>query len=273
MRTQESRPPPPGEAPSAPSAPSIDELMPLFEQASNPRKASRLNTAIAELSRTEAPERLASALQGLLAHKDSRKVVDEQGVPVSVAATRALLSLPHPHPLEVAPEHLEALREHDRVVPPALSWALGLVLGLASLAQGACFMIADMLQGRFYDDLTADQLAGTVPPEPATVVEWGALYLQELWRGVRFATPWVQFVTAVFLFVYATVIADTARERIVMRRAFLVLGVLGFGMGFLLPRVHGYENLGTMAAGVGALVAGLLLRKPRASAPGKLPAP
>ncbi|CAM3073328.1 hypothetical protein G4177_06785 [Corallococcus sp. ZKHCc1 1396] len=101
--------------------------MPLFEQASTRSKAGHLNTAIAELSRTEAPEVLAPVLQALLAREESRRVVDKQDVPVSVAATRALLSLPHPHPLEVTPEHLEALREHDRVVPRFSSKVMGSV--------------------------------------------------------------------------------------------------------------------------------------------------
>ncbi|MBN8230561.1 hypothetical protein JYK02_23895 [Corallococcus macrosporus] len=266
---------------SAPVTPSLDELVPLFEEAaratgsSRALKAGYLNAIIARWVQTEDPATLASALHALLAKEGVKQLVDEQGTPVSTAATQALLAMSYPHPLEVTPEELEALRrQQEPAVPPAPRGWMLTVLTLATLLQAVLFVMADDMR-RMFHGLTADQLAGVGQPlSPPPDSGWVSALLDKLerdvWRPVQPLVPWGQVALAAVLYYFATALATTARERTLARRGFLGLGAVGFVLG-LFP-MHYYQHWGTLTAALGALLAGLMLRVPRA-APSVPPAP
>ncbi|RKH06367.1 hypothetical protein [Corallococcus carmarthensis] len=249
--------------------PSVDELVPLFEEALRTKSSSRalkagyLNAVIARLAKTEDPGMLAPSLQALMAMEGAKQLVDEQGTPVSVAATRALVSLSYPHPLEVLPEHLEALRKQSEPsVPPApKGWMLtGLII--ATVVQAICFVLADEVPHLFHG-LSADVLAGEAPLQPPPSGSYLPPLVKEVWWSLRPLVPWGQVVIATVLYYFSTALATTAWERTLSRRAFLTLGAVGLVAG-LLP-THEYKHWGTLAAAVGALFAGLLLRVPKAA--------
>ncbi|RKH20236.1 hypothetical protein D7Y13_12625 [Corallococcus praedator] len=270
MRTQP-RPPRPEAASDVEvvSTPSVDELVPLFEQAladatsaSSSRQVGALNACIDRMSRTEDPEKLAPVLHVLLAKDGVNRLVDEQGVPVGIAATRALLALSYPHPLEVSPERLETLRQFDDfIVPPAPSGKLFFVLAVAALSQAMFFVISH--DSPYFEGLSADVLAGMDPASlpPPTLWEQMKDGLGPFWRVVKPAVPWIQFIASALGYLFAVAIADTARERLLARRGFVVLGFLGLAAGFLLP-LRGAQPLGTFASAVGALLAAHNLPKP-----------
>ncbi|WP_375755233.1 hypothetical protein [Corallococcus exercitus] len=264
----------------SPVTPSVDELVPLFEEALRTKgstralKAGYLNAIIARLVKTEAPATLAPVLQALLAKEDAKQLVDEQGTPVSVAATEALVSLSYPHPLEVLPEHLEALRKQSEPsVPPAPKGWMLTVLLMATLVQAVCFVLADDMRHMFHG-LTADQLAGdpTLPHlRGQGWVEATLLRLEkDVWWSLRPLVPWGQVAIATVLYYFSTALATTAWERTLSRRGFLGVGAVGFVLG-LLP-MHYYQHWGTLTAAVGALLAGLMLRVPKKPAPSSTPA-
>lgn len=254
------------------ATPAVSELVPLFEEAlrtdnsTRALKAGYLNAVIGRLARTEDPAALAPVLQALLAMEGVTRLVDEQGTPVSIAATQALVSLAYPHPLEVPPEHLEALRrqrEPAMTVPPAPKGWMFTVLVLATGVQAVCFILADDMRHMFHG-LSADQLASATPLQPPPSNAFIPPVVKEVWRGVRPMVPWVQFVGSAVLYYFATSLATTASDRFVVRRAFLGLGVMGLVLG-VLP-MHVYENYGTLAAGVGAVLTGWMLRLPKPAA-------
>ncbi|TSC23962.1 hypothetical protein [Corallococcus sp. Z5C101001] len=256
------------------STPSADALAPLFEEAVSATGASRrlmagqLNALIARLVHTEDPGALAHALHGLLGRQGVGDLVDEQGIPVSIAATRGLLALPHPHPLEVPPERLKAVYQYGFTVTPAPAKGMLFVLGVASLVQFGCFIVAENLRNNSHG-LTAAGEAPLAPPPVSTWTEVLARWGSELWLLVRPGFPLVQFVGAVLAFFFATVAADTTRERRMARRIFLGLGIVGIDVALAAP-AGDHETWGVLAAGVGALIAGLMLR---ASPPSRPPVP
>ncbi|RKH23113.1 hypothetical protein D7V77_24955 [Corallococcus sp. CA041A] len=256
---------------SSHATPAVHELEPLFEEAarasgsSRALKAGYLNAIIARWVQTEDPSTLAPALHALLAKEGVKQLVDEQGTPVSAAATQALLAMSYPHPLEVAPEHLEALRKHtEPSVPPAPKGWILTVLVVATLIQAVYFFLADDMRHMF--GATAEQLAGEAGLAPPG---GGVGFFDRLemvaWRPVRSLVPWVQVVGSAVLYFFSTAFATKAWERTLVRRGFLGLGVLGLMVG-VLPR-HVYENCGTLVAALGALLAGWMLRVPKPSAP------
>ncbi|WP_223639676.1 hypothetical protein [Corallococcus sp. EGB] len=254
----------------SPVAPSVDELVPLFEEAlrdpddsERALKAGHLNAIIGQLSQSADPAALAPALQSLLSREDAKRLLDGQGTSVRIAATQAMLSLSYPHPLEVAPEHLEALRlQRASVAPPAPKGRMFTVLALATLLQAVSFVLADdtrlMLHG-----LTADQLAGGAGLHPPPVDGFLDRLEMVAWWPVRPLVPWVQVFGAAALYYFATTVATTVWDRTLVRRAFLGLGVLGLVWG-VLP-MHVYENCGTLVSALGSLLAGWLLRTPKPS--------
>ncbi|MFP2896910.1 hypothetical protein [Corallococcus sp. 4LFB] len=263
----------------APVTPSLAALVPLFEEAARATGSSRalmagsLNALIARWAQTEDPAALAPALHALLAKEGVEQLVDEQGTPVSVAATQALLAMSYPHPLEVAPEHLEALRrQQEPAVPPTRrDWMLT-VLVVATLVQAVCFILADDMRHLSFG-LTVDELAGgaSLPPPPRYSFLDGSLggvlsrLERDVWWSVRPLVPWGQAVCAGVLYGFSTVLARTAWARTLSRRGFLGLGAVGFVAG-LLP-MHFYESWGTLTAAAGALLAGRMLRVPKQPAP------
>lgn len=257
----------------SPATPSVDELVPLFEEAlrapddsERSEKAGHLNAVIGRLARSTDPATLAPALQSLLSREDARRLMDEQGTSVRIAATQAMLSLSYPHPLEVAPEHLEALHrlQRESVLPPAPRGWMFTVLIVATVVQALCFILADDMRHMFHG-LTADPLAGEVPLQPPPSGSSFPPVVKEVWWAVRPLVPWVQVVGAAVLYYIATSLATTRLDRFMVRRGFLGLGVMGLVLG-VLP-MHVYENYGTLAAGAGALLAGLMLRLPRPPTP------
>lgn len=265
--------------PSAPrheglSTPSAGALAPLFEEAASATgssrrlKAGQLNALIAGLVHTEDPGALATALHELLGRQGVSELVDEQGIPVSIAATRGLLALPHPHPLEVPPERLEAVYQYGFTVTPTPAKGMLFVLGVASLVQFGFLLVAENLRNNSHG-LTAAGEAPLAPPPVSTWTEVLARWGSELWLLVRPGLPLMQFVGAVIAFFFATVAADTTRERRRARRIFLGLGVVGIDVALTSPAGN-YETWGALAAGVGALIAGLMLRT---SPPSRPPAP
>ena len=259
------------------ATPSVHELVPLFEEAlrtnSSTRalKAGYLNAVIGRLARTEDSATLAPALHALLAMESVTQLVDEQGTPVSIAATQALVSLSYPHPLEVPPEHLEALRrqrEPAMTVPPAPTGWILTVLVVATLIQAVYFFLADDMRHMF--GATAEQLAGD---SGLAFPGGGEGFFDRLekvaWWPVRSLVPWVQVGGSAVLYFFSTTLATKAWERTLARRGFLGLGVLGLMVG-VLPR-HVYENCGTLVAALGALIAGLLLRVPKPPVPSSTP--
>ncbi|RKH70841.1 hypothetical protein [Corallococcus aberystwythensis] len=254
-----------------PVTPSLDELVPLFEEAarasgsSRALKAGYLNAIIARWVQTEDPGTLAPALHALLAKEGVKQLVDEQGTPVSTAATEALLAMSYPHPLEVSPEHLEALRlQQEPAVPPAPKGWMLTVLAAATGVQAFFFVLADDMR-RMTFGLTADQLAGdpSLPHLPDHgLLEATLLRLEkDVWWSVRPLVPWGQVAIAAVLYYFATALATTARERTLSRRGFLGLGAVGFVLGLLPMQYH--AHWGTLTAAVGALLVGLMLRGPK----------
>ncbi|CAM3135669.1 hypothetical protein G4177_19490 [Corallococcus sp. ZKHCc1 1396] len=270
MRTQP-RPPRPEAASDddAFASPSVDGLVPLFERAladatsaSSSRQVAALNACIERMARTEDPEKLAPVLHALLAKDGVNRLVDAQGVPVGIAATRALLALSYPHPLEVSPERLETLRQFDDfIVPPAPSGKLFVVLAVAALFQAMFFVISH--GSPFFEGLSVEALAGMDPASlpPPTLWERIKDGLAPLGKVVKPAVPWIQFIASALGYLFAVAIADTARERLLARRGFVVLGTLGLAAGFLLP-LHGSQPLGAFASAIGALLAAHNLPKP-----------
>ncbi|RKH84764.1 hypothetical protein D7Y21_24115 [Corallococcus sp. AB045] len=255
----------------SPATPHVDELVPLFEEAlrtegsSRALKAGYLNAIIARWGQTEDPATLAPALHALLAKEGVKQLLDEQGTPVSAAATQALLAMSYPHPLEVAPEHLEALRKHtEPSVPPAPKGWMLTVLVVATLIQAIYFFLADDMRHMF--GATAEQLAGE---SGLALPGGGDGFFDRLekvaWWPMRPLVPWVQVVGAAVLYSFSTALATKAWARTLARRGFLGLGVLGLGVG-VLP-MHVYENCGTLVAALGALLAGWMLRSPKPSTP------
>ncbi|RKH10213.1 hypothetical protein D7V97_14505 [Corallococcus sp. CA053C] len=245
---------------NAAPTPSISDLLPMLEAAlgsesQRSQKASALHAFIDVLVRMEDPAKLAPALHALLERQGVDSLVDEEGVPVSIAVTRALLSLAYPHPLEVPPERLEALRQWELLVPvPPAGWMFATLL-VATVFQGLCYVMSDDLRHVFHG-LSAAALAGEVPPPHWTdgFVTFARLLEQAL--------PWTQFVGSVLAFLYATVIADKARERHHARQGFLWLGGLGLVLALMVP-MDSYKVTGSIGAAVGALLTGLMLRLPR----------
>ncbi|MBN9681832.1 MULTISPECIES: hypothetical protein [unclassified Corallococcus] len=259
----------------SPVTPSLNELEPLFEEAARASGASRalkagyLNAIIARWVQTEDPATLAPALHALLAKEGVQQLVDEQGTPVSAAATQALLAMSYPHPLEVSPEHLEALRrQQEPAAPPAPKGAMLTVLSLATGVQAVCFFLADSVP-RLFRGLTVEMLAGEAPLQPPPYRPlWEAILIRlekDVWWSLRPLVPWGQVALAAGLYYFATALATTAGERKWARRAFLGLGVVGLVLG-LLPTDE-YKHWGTLAAALGALFAGLMLRVPKPSTP------
>jgi hypothetical protein len=254
----------------SPVTPSVDELEPLFEEAlrapnsSRALKAGYLNAIIARWAQTEDPSTLAPALHALLAKEGVKQLVDEQGTPVSAAATQALLALSYPHPLEVTLEHLEALRKHtEPSVPPAPTGWILTVLVVATLIQAVYFLLVDDSWHTF--GATADQLAGASGLAYPGGAEGFFDRLEKVaWWPVRPLVPWVQAGGSAALYFFSTAVATKAWERTLARRGFLGLGVLGLMVG-VLP-MHVYGNCGTLVAALGALLAGLMLRLPKPAA-------
>lgn len=250
-------------------SPSVDDLVPLFEQAladatsaSSSRQVGALNASIERMSRTEDPGKLAPVLHALLAKDGVNRLVDEEGVPVGIAATRALLALSYPHPLEVSPERLESLRQFDDfIVPPAPSGKLFFVLAVAALFQGFFFVISH--DGPSFQGLSADALAAMDPASLPPPTDWERVKagLAPLWPVVKHAVPWIQFIASALGGLFAVALADTARARLLARRGFLVLGNLGLAGALLLP-LHEAQPLGMLASAVGALLVAQHLPKP-----------
>ncbi|RKH61784.1 hypothetical protein [Corallococcus llansteffanensis] len=245
---------------NAARTPSIDDLMPMLEAAlgaesERSQKVGALHAFIDLLVRMEDPAKLAPALHALLDKQGVDSLVDEQGVPVSIAVTRALLSLAYPHPLEVPPERLEALRQWELLVPRAPSGWMFAVLLVATVFQALCHVMSDDIR-HLFQGLSADALAGVVPAP-----HWTDGFVTFA-RLLERALPWTQFVGNVLAFLYATVIADTARERHQARQGFLWLGGLGLLMALMVP-MGSYELTAAIGAAVGALLTGLMLRLPR----------
>ncbi|MCY1040539.1 hypothetical protein OV208_04320 [Corallococcus sp. bb12-1] len=272
MRTQSRpSPPPPDSASDADvaSPPSVDDLVPLFDRAladatseSSSRQVGALNACIDRMTRTEDPERLAPVLHALLAKDGVNRLVDEEGVPVGIAATRALLALSYPHPLEISPERLETLRQFDDfIVPPAPSGKLFFVLAVAALFQGMFVLVSH--DGPSFEGLSVDVLAGMDPASLPPPTFWARVKegFGPFWRVVKPAVPWIQFIASALGYLFAVAIADTARERLLARRGFVVLGFLGLAAGFLLP-LRGSQPLGTFASAIGALLVAHNLPKP-----------
>lgn len=240
--------------------PSIDDLMPMLEEAlgaeaRRSEKAGALHAFIDVLVRMEDPAKLAPALHALLERQGVDSLVDEQGVPVSIAVTRALLSLAYPHPLEVPPERLEALRQWELLVPAPPAGSMFATLLVATVFQALCHLMSDDIR-HLFQGLSVEALAGVVP-EP----HWTDGFVTFA-RFLERALPWTQFVGSVLAFLYATVIADTARERHRARQGFLWLGGLGLVMALMVP-MGSYEVTGAIGAAVGALLTGLMLRLPQ----------
>lgn len=261
----------------SPVAPSVDELVPLFEEAlrepdesDRALKAGHLNAIIGRLARSAEPATLAPALQSLLAREDAKRLMDEQGMSVRLTATQAMLSLAYPHPLEVAPEHLEALRlQRASIAPPAPKGWMLTVLVVATLIQAVYFVLADDMRHMFHG-LTADQLAGGSGLHPPPVDGFFDRLERVVWWPVRPLVPWVQAFGAAALYFCATAVATTVLDRALVRRAFLGLGVMGLVWG-VLP-MHVYENCGTLVSALGSLLAGWLLRLPKPAASNVPPA-
>ena len=240
--------------------PSIDDLMPMLEEAlgaeaRRSQKAGALHAFIDVLVRMEDPAKLAPALHALLERQGVESLVDEQGVPVSIAVTRALLSLAYPHPLEVPPERLEALRQWESFVPaPPAGWMFATLL-VTTVFQALCYVMSDDLRHLFHG-VSADALAGEVPAP-----HWTDGFVAFA-RFLEQALPWAQFVGSVLAFLYATVIADKAREREQARLGFQWLGGLGVMLALMVP-MDTYKVTGAIGAAVGALLMALMLQLPR----------
>lgn len=79
-----------------------------------PGMAGAINALLARLPGEAASDETAARLLGLLDEGHLEGLVDEEGEPSGVAATRALLGLGYPHALLVPPARLEALRRATR---------------------------------------------------------------------------------------------------------------------------------------------------------------
>ncbi|MBX7101271.1 MAG: hypothetical protein K1X89_26375 [Myxococcaceae bacterium] len=134
-----------------------------------------LETLVARL-RTPAgsPAAHAAALVALL-DGPALEGLDDGGVPLRVAAVRALLSLGYPHALQVAPEDLELLRLHDLPAPrslfrfPAGAAALGAAAWFSFTARDGSGPMGWLLER----DLPLGLAALTVPS--VALVGFGAL--------------------------------------------------------------------------------------------------
>ncbi|MCY1031386.1 hypothetical protein OV207_07955 [Corallococcus sp. BB11-1] len=164
-----------------------------------------------------------------------------------------------------APEHLEALRQHERALPPVPTVAMACVLVGAALAQVVCLLIAEENLRVLYHQFTVDMQMGKGPLAPAQLSGWESTSLK-LGAFAQPAMPWVQNMGALFLYFISKTFSATARARGWFRRAFLALGGLGLAVA-LLPMRDEYQSWGMVAAAVGAIVAGLMLCAPSAPEP------
>ncbi len=133
----------PGEAPSAPPARALALRAEQAATSRDPRAVETLFRELAALPR-DGGRPVADALLGLLEGGRLEGLVDSTGRSARATAAEALVGMGYPYALELSPEDLEHLRQHQAPRTPkaflvaglGLVWALGGLEFVAGAAQG-----------------------------------------------------------------------------------------------------------------------------------------
>jgi hypothetical protein len=217
-----------------------------------PGMAGAINEVLARLPSEAGSEETAPRLQRLLEEGRLDGLTDEEGLPSSVAATRALLGLGYPHALGVSPERLEALRAWERRGPP-VPW--GLLTGTLLVAAVVQLFFMSMGSGPRLFGLSVAALAGEAPP-PRGLMDWvreeGTLTVG---GGLLLANG--------FAWLAAITVGRRRKALPWVRRGFLGIAALGLlpGCVYLSLDLPG-AGWGTFASAAGALVAWRTLKAP-----------
>lgn len=215
-----------------------------------------LNALLERLPRESSPDEASAVLHRLLDGGLLDGLEDAEGLPASVAATRAMTALGFPHALEVPPERLEAL---NRWRTPALEvprGPLAFVLGISTVVQMGFVTMVDMGMRRMGHLMSMNALAG-IPEEPTLTSQ--LRYLVGDAAGPIFLAQLAATVVAGGL---AMAVAGRREWRAPARRGLLGLAALGLAVGGFQLALGLDEGWGTLASAGGSLVAGWLLREP-----------
>ncbi|NTX57387.1 hypothetical protein [Myxococcus sp. CA039A] len=245
----------------SPATERIEALVPRALSASSAEEGARLGDDLnALLLRLPSePQRDASAaLLRRLLDDGALAGLGTEKMPASIAATKALLDLGYPSALEVDPQHLEALRRWERE-RTGLPWLTILVtLFLVVIAQVAVVTLGAPVN-RPFDPMKyhPDAVALQLTPEP----RWFTGYVG-LVEDSSLKVLGLQFLAGATAFLFTVAAGHWRKGRVLARRAFLSLSVLGGLVAVLQLPAGPWLSLATSIAAVGAFISAARLKAP-----------
>ncbi len=221
-----------------------------------PGMAGAINALIARLPSEAGTEETAAGLQRLMEAGDLDGLVDEEGLPASIAATQTLLSLGYPEALRVPPERLEAVRRWEHRTLPVPWLAMAVTLFFAAVFQLAFYTMGYVPDQAWFPFGSVDVPPGFEPTPLVGGLDW-----------FRFKGPILMYLGMLlangFGWLAAVTVGRMPSFRPWVRRGFAGVAALGLLLG-VLQYAAGYPGAGwgAFASAAGALAAGWMLRNP-----------